>query len=86
MNWHRYFDPEVIAGIMIFGGFALMVLCSIFVRFIHPEVDNRYKTGYKDNDEVSDSIVKGVMYVLFTGVVLIILGLVVVINWVDWWT
>ena len=44
-----------IGGYIFVIGVALMTLCSIYVTFFLPEQDARYRTGYKNNEEVNES-------------------------------
>ena len=61
------------------AGIALMLLCAVFVRFFLPEGDARYRTGYKNNEEVSRDLIKWIMYLFMMGVGLTFLGLIIII-------
>ena len=63
-----------IGGYIFFAGVALMTLCSIYVTFFLPEQDARYRTGYKNNEEVDESGGCGLLVVFMTGAGLAFLG------------
>ena len=59
------------------AGIALMLLCAVFVRFFLPEGDARYRTGYKNNDEVSTDLMKYIAIVFMIGAGLTFLGFII---------
>ena len=63
-----------IGGYIFVIGVALLTLCSIYVTFFLPEQDARYRTGYKNNEEVNESGGCGLLVVFITGAGLALLG------------
>ena len=63
-----------IGGYIFVIGVALLTLCSIYVTFFLPERDARYRTGYKNNEEVNESGGCGLLVVFMTGAGLALLG------------
>ena len=63
-----------IGGYIFVAGVALMTLCSIYVTFFLPERDARYRTGYKNNEDVNESAGCGLLVVFMTGAGLALIG------------
>ena len=63
-----------IGGYIFVIGVALLTLCSIYVTFFLPEQDARYRTGYKNNEEVNESGGCGLLVVFMSGAGLALLG------------
>ena len=63
-----------IGGYIFVIGVVLLTLCSIYVTFFLPEQDARYRTGYKNNEEVNESGGCGLLVVFMTGAGLALLG------------
>tara|TARA_B100000214_G_C23763680_1_gene533417 strand:+ start:156 stop:395 length:240 start_codon:yes stop_codon:yes gene_type:complete len=60
------------------AGIFLMLLSAVLVRLFFPEGDARYRTGYKNNEEVSRDLIKWIMYLFMMGVGLTFLGLIII--------
>jgi len=69
-----------IGGYIFVAGVALMILCSIFVTLFLPENDSRYRTGYKNNKEVNNTVYKYLLIFFITGAGLALLGFILMFQ------